>query len=93
MTYIDISLPISNNLPVWPGDPQINLEKVSSMDEGDTCNVTLMNMGVHTGTHIDSPHHFLNNNITIEKLKLETLIGPVYVLDMTNESDNMQIRH
>ena len=82
MTYIDITLPLSNDLPVWPGDPSINLKKTMSMDNGDPCNVTHMNMGVHAGTHIDAPHHFLNNNITVEKLRVETLIGTVFVVEI-----------
>jgi len=82
MAYIDISLSLSNDLPVWPGDPSIDLKKTMSMDNGDPCNVTHLNMGVHAGTHIDSPHHFLNNNITVEKMRMETLIGTVFVVEI-----------
>jgi len=82
---IDISLPLTNDFPVWPGDPKINISTISSMDKGDTCNVSYMKMGVHAGTHIDAPHHFMNNNITVEKLSLDTLVGVVYVVEITEE--------
>jgi arylformamidase len=39
-------------------------------------------MGVHTGTHVDSPHHFLNNHQTIEQLDLNLLTGPAWVVQI-----------
>jgi arylformamidase len=82
MTIFDISLIISPNLPVWPGDPGIELEQTESMDKGGQVNVTRMNMGVHTGTHVDAPHHFLNDGRTVEGLSLEVLTGPCYVVQL-----------
>ena len=82
MTIYDISLTISPTLPTWPGDPGIELEQVESMDKGANANVTRMNMGVHTGTHVDAPHHFLNDGRTVEQLPLDVLTGPCYVLQL-----------
>ena len=82
MPIFDISLTLSPTLPTWPGDPGIELELVASMDKGATANVTRMDMGVHTGTHVDAPHHFLNDGRTVEQLPLEVLTGPCYVLQL-----------
>ena len=82
MPIFDISLTLSPTLPTWPGDPGIELELVESMDKGATANVTRMDMGVHTGTHVDAPHHFLNDGRTVEQLPLEVLTGPCYVLQL-----------
>ncbi len=82
MTIFDISLTLSPNLPTWPGDPAIELEQTESMDKGGHVNVTRMNMGVHTGTHVDAPHHFLNDGRTVEQLSLEVLTGPCYVVQL-----------
>jgi arylformamidase len=76
----DISLPISPDLPVWPGDPKIILEQVAAMDDGADANVTRLDMSAHTGTHVDAPHHFMNDSRTVESLPLEVLTGPCYVL-------------
>jgi arylformamidase len=84
---IDISLPIKNDLPVWPGDPKIDISSISSMDNGDSCNVSYMKMGVHAGTHIDAPHHFMNNHKTIENLNLDLLVGTVYVAEIPGDSE------
>ncbi len=82
MKIYDISLAISPNLPVWPGDPPIELEQVESMDRGSHANVSRLSAGVHIGTHVDAPHHFLNDGRTIEQLPLDVLTGPCYVTQL-----------
>ena len=82
MPIFDISLTLSPTLPTWPGDPGIELDLVESRDTGAGANVTRMNMGVHTGTHVDAPHHFLNDGRTVEQLPLDVLTGPCYVIQL-----------
>jgi arylformamidase len=82
MKIYDITLPVSPDMPVWPGDPAVELEKVSSMDAGAHDNVSRLACGVHTGTHVDAPHHFLNNHLTVETLSLDILTGPVQVIQI-----------
>ncbi len=83
MTIYDITLGISQTLPVWPGGPVIVLEQVESMDRGAHANVTRLCMSAHTGTHVDAPHHFLNDHRTVEQLPLDILTGQCFVLDLT----------
>jgi len=82
MTIYDITLTISPNMPVWPGDPAVELTQVSFIDQGANANVSHLSLGVHTGTHIDAPHHFLNDHRTVESLALDVLTGPCYVLQL-----------
>ena len=82
MTIYDISLTISPTLPTWPGDPKLELMQAESMDKGDTANVTCISSSVHLGTHVDAPHHFLNDGRTVEQLPLEVLTGPCYVIQL-----------
>jgi arylformamidase len=82
MTIHDISLTISPNLPTWPGDPDLELERVESMDHGAHVNVTRLGASVHLGTHVDAPHHFLNDGRTVENLPLDVLTGPCYVVQL-----------
>jgi len=79
MQIIDITLTVHPFLPVWPGDPNIEIQQVSFMDKGDVCNVSNLRMGVHAGTHIDAPHHFLNDGKTVEKLNLDVMVGQSYL--------------
>jgi arylformamidase len=82
MKIYDVSLPISPELPVWPGDPVVVLEQVSSMDAGAHANVSNLACGVHTGTHVDAPHHFLNDHRTVESLSLDILVGPARLVQI-----------
>ena len=82
MTIIDISLTISPDIPTWPGDPGLELTRSESMDEGAHVNVTHLSTSVHLGTHVDAPHHFLNDGRTVEQLPLEVLTGPCYVVQL-----------
>lgn len=84
MRIYDITLTISPSIPVWPGDPPIDLQRVSKMEAGDICNVTRMNLSVHTGTHVDAPYHFLPKGKTVETLDLKTLTGRAYVADLSS---------
>jgi arylformamidase len=87
MKIYDITLPISPLMPVWPDDPPVVLEQVSSMDSGAHDNVSRLDCSVHTGTHVDAPHHFLNDHRTVETLSLDVLIGPVQVIQIPEDVD------
>jgi len=78
----DVSLTITPSLPVWPGDPQVDLHRVSKMEDGAVCNISHLTLGVHTGTHVDAPYHFLPNGGRVDALPLEALIGPALVLEV-----------
>ena len=87
MKIYDISLPISPNLPVWPGDPSVELEQILSLDNGAEANVSRLATGVHVGTHVDAPHHFLNDGRTVENLDLNMLTGKAFVLHLDDAVD------
>jgi len=89
MTIYDISLTLSADLPVWPGEPAVTLEQVKSINQGANANVSRLEMGVHTGTHVDAPHHFLNDGRSVEQLPLEVLTGPCYVLQLPDDVDEI----
>jgi arylformamidase len=82
MTIYDISLTLSPNLPTWPGDPKLQLEKFESMDKGAHNNVSRISSSVHVGTHVDAPYHFVNDGRTVESLPLDVLTGSCYVTQL-----------
>lgn len=82
MKLYDITLPISETLPLWPGDPPIQLSLASDLEKGDEANVTVLQMSAHTGTHIDAPRHFIPEGLAVNQLPLDKLIGPCRVLDL-----------
>ena len=82
MKIIDISIPITPSMPVWPGDPPVDIQQVAKITFGDSANVSHISMGVHCGTHIDAPKHFIDSGKTIGQIPLEKLIGEVLVLEI-----------
>jgi arylformamidase len=82
MTVHDISLPISETLVTWPGDPKVRISRVFDLAAGDQATVSKIGMGVHTGTHIDAPAHFIAGGATIEHIDLNVLVGRALVVDL-----------
>jgi arylformamidase len=85
MPIYDLSVPLSSELPTYPGDPGIQISAWSSLDNGDAANVSAVNFGAHTGTHVDAPAHFLQNAKKVEALTLEVLIGEAEVIEVPEE--------
>ncbi|MBP6822693.1 MAG: cyclase family protein [Acidobacteria bacterium] len=82
MKIYDITVPISAELPVYPGDPNIQLERIMSLENGDIANVTRLCCSTHIGTHVDPPSHFIAGAMSLDELPLETLIGTARVIDV-----------
>jgi arylformamidase len=80
MPIYDISLPISESLAVWPGDPPIRITQSSHLDMGDAATASRLDMGAHTGTHVDAPAHFITGGNSVDALDLEVLVGPALVV-------------
>lgn len=78
---IDISLPLSPALPVWPGDPAFELATIATL-AADGCNLSRMAGSVHSGTHVDAPLHYLEAGGSVDALPLDALIGPARVFDL-----------
>jgi arylformamidase len=81
MKIYDVTVAISNDLPVYPGDPAINIIRTHSLEKGDVARVSHLSFGTHIGTHIDPPSHFMMDGITLDRVPLEVLIGPALVID------------
>jgi arylformamidase len=76
----DVSVPIVDGGVVYPGDPPIRIRAHSSIERGDPANVSALELGSHTGTHIDAPRHFFAHRSAVDAIPLERLIGPAVVL-------------
>jgi arylformamidase len=81
----DITVPISNELPTWPGDPSVQQTVWRSLSAGDSANISMLNFGAHTGTHVDAPAHFIDGAAKIESLPLDIMIGAVQVIEVPDD--------
>jgi arylformamidase len=78
---LDVSLPISPDLLVWPGDPPVEVVPRLRLAAGDSANVSEIRMGTHTGTHVDPPNHFVEGTTGIDQVPVDLLYGPALVAD------------
>jgi arylformamidase len=83
---IDITTPISPFTRTFPGDPIPVIEMICTLEK-ESCAVSKLSFGSHTGTHVDAPSHILKNGLTIDKLELKNLMGTAIVLDFSSLSD------
>jgi arylformamidase len=84
---IDITVPLTTRMPVWPGCKGILITPTMRLEDGDSSNVSRLDLNLHTGTHVDAPRHFLQNGTTVEQLPLDVLIGPSYVAYLPDAAD------
>ena len=83
MDWIDVSIPLREEMTVFTGEPPFRRERISAIADGAVCNISQMALGVHTGTHVDAPVHFVEGGETAEAIALDALIGPAWVVDAT----------
>ena len=83
---IDISVPMSDGMVHWPGDPACKISLFVSIPGGAPCNLTQMSLSAHTGTHMDAPRHFVRDGRTMESLPLDAVIGPCRVIELKHRT-------
>lgn len=84
MPWTDISVPIQPDTPIFEGDPPYRIELAGSMAAGAICNVSRLELGAHTGTHLDAPRHFIDGAAASEAIPIDDCIGPAWVVDGTS---------
>ena len=85
MKIYDITVPIRSKMPVYEGDPGVTIDAWSAFAKGDSSNVSMLNFGAHTGTHVDAPAHFIEGARKIDALPLEVLIGAARVIRVADD--------
>lgn len=81
MPIWDVTRALGPETPVWPGDPPVDIERVSTTAEGGA-NVSRLCCSVHAGTHVDAPAHFYDAGDGAHLLPLDILVGPCLVADL-----------
>ena len=82
--WIDISVPIYSGMVHWPDDPAVRIEHIQDLSRGDAANVSRLELGAHTGTHMDAPRHFLADGAGLDELPLDATIGPARVIPIAH---------
>ena len=83
--WLEVTWPIEPEMVTWPGQPQTERRRTSSIDEGKSSNVSTLTMSVHSGTHMDAPLHFYKDGADITAAPFEAMFGPVRVAEIVGE--------
>lgn len=79
MRIVDLSHPVTTGMPVYPGDPEVNITPALSL-ANDTVAVAHLSLGSHSGTHLDAPSHSIEGGRTVDEIPLELLQGEALIL-------------
>jgi arylformamidase len=82
MAIHDISVPIREGMPIYHDNPGFSRVLDSALAKGAGANVSRLEMGAHTGTHVDGPFHFYDGADGTEVLDLAAMIGACEVVEV-----------
>jgi arylformamidase len=83
MHIYDITVAITpGETPTYPSDPGIEVNAWSAIARGDRANVSVLNFGAHTATHIDAPSHFIEGAPGVSSLPLDAFVGEARVVEI-----------
>jgi arylformamidase len=83
--WIDITVTIRSGMVHWPDNPPVRVELMKQMSKGDVCNVSVMSLGAHTGTHMDGLVHFIAGGKGLDEMPLDATIGPARVIEIKDK--------
>lgn len=82
MKLLDLTHTITEDMPVYPGDPGPRLTPGATVPR-DGYRETLLTFCSHTGTHMDAPAHLFGDLSTLDALDVERFAGPAAAVDCT----------
>jgi len=90
MQIIDLTIPIHDSMPVFPGDMDVSIKPYHTLEMGYS-NVKSLFLGTHTGTHIDAPYHFFADGKTLDEIPLNRFVGEAILVDCVGRRDAIHI--
>jgi arylformamidase len=84
--WIDISMPLTNDMGVWPGDTPFSFRLTYTKEQTQSVNIGEITTSMHSGTHLDAPFHYVNDGKKIHELDVSLFIGPSKVVDVRGHS-------
>jgi arylformamidase len=93
MKIYDITVGLSETMPIYAGDPTVTISAAKSIARGDSANVSQITLGVHSGTHVDAPNHFIDGTRRVHELDPAKLIGPCRVVQIPDDVTAIEPDH
>src|SRR5262245_41582024 len=83
--WVDVTVPIRDQMVHNPGDPGHELRVTKDLDPGDPATVAHLSLGVHTGTHVDAPVHFIGGAAGVDLTSIESMNGPARIIEISDK--------
>ncbi len=83
--WIDLTVGIRHEMVHYPGDPGVELRQTKHLDRGDPATVSHLSLGVHTGTHVDAPVHFIGGAPGVDEFPIDAMVGPARVIEVLDK--------
>lgn len=81
--WYDISVPLKQGMIYFPKDPAPpKIYRIMDVEKGDMVTMSMLEIISHTGTHIDTPLHFISGGSTVTDMPLDATIGPARVIEI-----------
>jgi arylformamidase len=81
--WYDISVPLKQGMNYFPTDPvRPKIYRYYDVEMGAKVTMSMLEMISHTGTHIDTPLHFIPGGSTVSDMPLDATIGPCRVIEI-----------
>lgn len=93
MKIYDVTVGLSETMPIYAGDPTVSIAAAKSFAEGDGVNVSQLSLGVHSGTHVDAPNHFIEGTRRVHELDPAKLVGPCRVIGVAQDVIAIEPEH
>lgn len=93
MNIYDVTIGLSETMPIYAGDPTVKVSAAKSIAGGDSANVSQVSLGVHSGTHVDAPNHFIDGTRRVHELDPKKLVGPCRVVGISEDVIAIEPEH
>ncbi|WP_258083895.1 cyclase family protein [Thermococcus thermotolerans] len=87
---VDLSVPLSDDTPVYPDDPPVSVRLWAVIDR-DGYYMNALKLGEHSGTHVDAPAHFIPGGKTVDEMPLDRFVGKGIVVDVRNGDGEVKL--
>lgn len=77
---IDISIPLHEQSPIWPGSTGVHLDWTLRVERGEPSNLTRLDTDIHVGTHMEGGLHSFERGSSVDEIPLSACIGHAVVL-------------
>jgi kynurenine formamidase len=84
-SIVDLSHPVDPYIPLWPGDPPVEFQTVTTLRERGYF-LRRFSMGEHTGTHLSTPSAFYADGAGPDEFPDDSLVATAAVIDVSRSA-------